>query len=322
MKVIRYHEKGDPDVLKVEEIDTPRPTEGEVLVKVEAVGVGYGDVLRRGFHYYPFPVPLPHIPGGFVAGTVIEQGEGVTSPPVGSRVYGMVGNGCAEFVAGPAAAFTLLPDAVSSLDAVAILSDGETASLILKQAGELKPRQTVFVPAAAGALGSVAVQLARLFGASKVFGGASSAAKLDAVLELGATAAFDYTVEGWSKKVLAANDDAGLDLALEMTGGPVLYETIELVRPGGRIVNYGNASDTDSPVNPRLLLRKNLTWTGFNFSPYIAEKMAARGALIELIAQGRLKASYATYPMHEAARVHQMIEARQTRGRQILLPHA
>lgn len=117
---------------------------------------------------------------------------------------------------------------------VACLSDGVTATLILKYVGQLQAGQSVFVPAAAGGLGFMAVQLAKLYGAGKVFGAASSPAKRQVVLDLGADAAIDYTVDGWAAQVKEANGGEQVDLALEMTGGPVFYETLEAVRPGGR----------------------------------------------------------------------------------------
>lgn len=320
MKVVRYHEKGEPSVLKVEDMAIPTPGEGEALVRIEASGIMYGHVLQRSGRHYPIPVTLPATPGGFVAGIVEAIGPGGDPQLEGARVYGFTPAAYAEYAIVALSGCVKLPEGVSPIEVVAVLSDGVTASLILKHAGRLVPGESVFVPAAAGGLGFVAVQLARLYGAHRVFGAASSPEKRSLVMELGADAAIDYTQEGWSKDVLTANNGEGVDLALEMTGGPVFYETLEIVKPGGRIVNYGNASDTDSPVNPRVLLRKSLTLTGYRGGPYLRHQPAAVDEVLALLAARKLRAQYQTYALSDAYKAHEAIEARQSIGRQILVP--
>lgn len=267
------------------------------------------------------PTPLPFTSGEAVAGVVHATGGGVSSDWVGKRVYGRVhSGGYAEYGVGLAQQFLELPDEVSAVDAVAVMSDGVTAALILKWVGRLRAGETVLVPAAAGGLGNVAVQLARLYGAKHVFGAASTKEKREIVMAAGADHAIDYTAEGWSADVKAHNDGVGVDLALEMTGGPVFYETIEAVRPGGRIVNYGNASDTDSPINPRQLLRKNLTLSGFLITgSFLEERMVAGREVLEFLRQGKLTAAATCYPLADAAQAHREIESRKSTGRQILL---
>lgn len=322
MKAVRFHEKGPADVLKLDEVAIPSPSAGELLIRIEAAGISYGDILRRRGGHYPMPTPLPFTPGEAVAGTVTAVGDDVSPNWVGKRVYGRVhSGGYAEFGVGLAQQFLRLPDAVSATDAVAVMSDGVTAALILKWIGRLTAGETVFVPAAAGGLGNVAVQLARLYGAKRVFGGASTDAKRQMVLDAGADHAIDYTQEGWSAEVKALNEEEGVHLALEMTGGPVFYETIEAVRNRGRIVNYGNASDTDSPINPRQLLRRNLTLTGFLITGnFLEERVEAGKEVLAFLAQGKLKAAATCYPLADAARAHSIIQERASKGRQILLP--
>lgn len=322
MKAVRFHEKGPAEVLTLEDVPKPAPGAGELLLRIEAAGISYGDVLRRRGGHYPVPTPLPCIPGEAVAGVVEAVGEGVSPDWLGKRVYGRVhSGGYAEYGAGVAQQFLALPDSVTSADAVAVMSDGITAALILKWVGKLTAGETVFIPAAAGGLGNVAVQLSRLYGAKRVFGGASTEAKRQAVLASGADAAIDYTAEGWSNVVKELNEGVGVNLALEMTGGPVLYETLEVVQSGGRIVNYGNASDTDSPVNPRVLLRRNLTLSGFLITgSFMEERMVAGRELLGFLAAGKLRAEYTCFPLGEAAEAHRKIESRASQGRMILLP--
>lgn len=321
MRAVRFHEKGPAEVLVLDEVPAPLPGQGELLVHIEAAGISYGDILRRRGGHYPMPTPLPFTPGEAVAGVVTMVGEGVSPDWVGKRVYGRVhSGGYAEFGIGAAQQFLALPDEVSAVDAVAVMSDGVTAALILKWVGRLRDGETVLVPAAAGGLGNVAVQLARLYGAKRVFGAASSDEKRSIVLAAGADHAIDYTVEGWSEEVKAHNDGVGVDLALEMTGGPIFYETIEAVRSGGRIVNYGNASDTDSPINPRQLLRRNLTLSGFLITgSFLEERMVAGREVLEFLRQGKIRVAATCYPLADAARAHRAIESRTSTGRQILL---
>lgn len=322
MRAVRFHEKGPADVLVVEDVPEPVARPGELLLKIEAAGISYGDILRRRGGHYPVPTPLPFIPGEAVAGTVEAVGGGVSADWIGKRVYGRVNSGgYAERGVGPAQQFLELPEGVSASDAVAILSDGVTAALILKWVGRLQSGESVFVPAAAGGLGNVAVQLARLYGAKRVFGGASSAEKRTIVMAAGADHAIDYTQKGWAAEVMALNEGQGVDLALEMTGGPVFYETIEAVRSGGRIVNFGNASDTDSPINPRQLLRRNLTLIGFLITGhFMEERMEAGREVLTFLQQGKIKVAATCYPLSDVAKAHQAIEERASTGRQILLP--
>ena len=320
MKVVRYYKKGPPHVLTVEDLPLPIPGEGEALVRIEASGIAYGHVLQRSGRHYPIPVTLPAVPSGVVAGVVEAVGPGGDAQLVGARIYGFSQAAYAEYATVAISSSVQLPDAVSAVDAVAVLSDGVTASMILKYAGRLEPGESVFVPAAAGGLGFVAVQLARIYGARKVFGAASSPEKRELVVDLGADAAIDYTQTGWAKQVLAENGEEGVDLALETTGGPIFYETLDIVKPGGRIVNYGNASDTDSPVNPRALLRKSLTLSGYLGTHYARFQPAAVAEVLRLLEDGKLQAQFQIYPLVEAHRAHEMIETRKSVGRQILVP--
>ena len=321
MKIVRYHEKGAPDVLRVDDVPMPSPRDGQVLIRVEASGISYGEVLQRGGRFYPVPVTLPAHPGLKVAGVVEGVGPGADAALVGKRVYTrLTGGGYSEYVVAPASGCVVLPEGVTSVDAVAVLSDGTTAAVLLKHAARLQPGQSVFVPAAAGGLGYMAVQLARLYGAGMVIGAASSPEKRKLVLDLGANAVVDYTQEGWAARVIAANGGEGVDIALEMTGGPIFYQTLEIVRPTGIVVNYGNASDTESLVNPRQLLIKGLTLAGFTVRHYPSQAEAAQQEVLTFLAAGRLSAISTTYPLEEASKAHAAIEQRRSQGRQILVP--
>lgn len=232
MKIVRFHEKGVPEVLKLEEHPIPAPGAGEALIRVEAAGVNYGDTLRRSGRHYPIPTPLPYAPGTQTIGMIERLGEGVDKALLGQRVFAAVpGGGYADYAIGSAATAYPCPAELPAAQAIAIMDQGATAALVLKVAGRIRAGDTVLVPAAAGGVGSLAVQLARIYGASRVIGLASTAAKRTLVVSLGADTAIDYTQDNWSQAVLDANGDKGVDLALEMTGGAVFHETLKAVKP-------------------------------------------------------------------------------------------
>lgn len=323
MKAARYHEKGAPEVLRVDEVDIPEPGPGEVLIKIEFAGVAYGDVLQRSGGHYPVQKPLPAIPGGGVYGVVEKLGEGVDPAWLGKKVTGGVRTGgYAQYGVGSAANLQELPEGVDPKAAIAGIDLAVMSVVVLTTVARMKQGDSVWIPAAAGGVGFMAVQIARLYGAGKVFAGASSDAKRKLVVEAaGADAAFDYTKEGWSNLVKEANAGEGVDIACETVGGPVFYETLEVVKPGGHIVNYGNASDTDSPVNPRVLLRKNLTLSGFMGGPYAAQRAKAREEVIELMRAGKLKTQVGgVFSLTDASKAHRAIEDRTSTGKIIIAP--
>jgi NADPH2:quinone reductase len=324
MRVVRYHKRGPAEVLQVEELPTPTPGEGEALVRIEATPVSYGDVLRRSEAYYPFLPKLPNILG-FLAVAVVEAvGPGVDTGLIGRRVLATVHTGSyAEQGLSKIGSFREIPANVDPITALAVYSEAETAGLAIRGAAKLQPGETVFVPAATGGVGFLVVQFAKLWGAKRVFGGASSEEKRAVVASLGAIP-IDYSKEGWSKAVIAQNDGKGVDLAFEVTGGPIFYETFEAVRIGGRVVNYGNVSDTDSPINPRALLRRNQTLTGFvrGADIFDAERARVYHDVEQMLKAGQLVAPLSkTFTLDQAADAHRALETRSTVGKVVLLPN-
>lgn len=323
MRIVRFHTKGTPDVLMVENQAIPVPAAGNVLLRVEAAGVNYGDTLRRSGRHYPIPTPLPYAPGTQVIGTIAGLGEGVDASLLGQRVFAAVPNGgYAEYAEGPAATTYPCPAALTGPQAIAIMDQGATAALVLKLAGRIQAGDTVLVPAAAGGVGSLAVQLARIYGASRVIGLASTAEKRALVVALGADAAIDYTQDDWSQAVLEANGGKGVDLALEMTGGAVFHETLKAVSAQfGRVVIYGNASDQAVDFNPRLLVGRNMTIAGFLLPAARAHLPEILAELAGFVIDGRLKPQIGgVYPLAEAPAAHHALESRQSTGALVLVP--
>lgn len=326
MRVARYHVKGGPEVFQIEDLPTPTPGEGEVLVRVEAVGIAYADILRRGTGYYPVQPELPHIPGTIAVATVLEVGDGVDAELVGKRVIANVHTGAyAEQGLAKVETLRTVPEGVDPIDALTVSSGAATAGLLLRAAAKLQQGESVFVPGATGTTGFLLTQLARIWGAGRVFGAASNDEKRAIVADLGAIP-IDYTVDDWSKQVLEQNDGKGVDLAFEATGGPVFYETFNAVRDGGRVVNFGNVSDTDSPINPRALLRRNQSLIGFynarSAELYPTERAQVLREIDELLVAGELKVPIGkTFTLDEVADSHRALEGRTSAGKVILLPN-
>ncbi|MHB8874737.1 MAG: quinone oxidoreductase family protein, partial [Myxococcaceae bacterium] len=193
MKAIRIRERGGPEALRLEEVETPSPRTGEVLVRVRAAGVNYADLMQRE-GTYPLPTRLPLTLGLEVAGTVGSLGPEVWGFAEGDRVLGGVGGGYAEYAVARVANVVPLPDGLDFAAATALLIQGATAHLMLA-AARVGHGQSVVVHAAAGGVGVLAVQLAKLRGAGPVIATASSARKLELAASLGADLGMDYTGE-------------------------------------------------------------------------------------------------------------------------------
>ncbi|MYL71513.1 zinc-binding dehydrogenase [Halobacillus litoralis] len=324
MKAIQFKEYGGPSVLEKVDVDRPELEAGEVLLKVHAIGVNYADTARREGAYV-VPTPLPFIPGAEVAGVVEEVGEGVTRVSKGDRVVTLVGSGgYAEYVKTKESTLIPIPEEVTDETAVALPLQGLTAYHILTTMGRLEKGETVLVHAAAGGVGSLAVQLAKHFGAGKVIATASSEEKLKLARDLGADHAINYTHSNWREEVLEATDGRGVDVALEMAGGDIFHETVKCMRAFGRVVVYGVASGEPAQMYPSGLMNRNLSVIGF-FLPQIMKKPVlfekSLNHLLKMIKSGDLKLTVGgVFHLEEAAHVHEVMQARKTKGKLVLKP--
>ncbi|MFC7322821.1 quinone oxidoreductase family protein [Halobacillus campisalis] len=324
MKAIQFKEYGGPDVLEQADVDRPIPEQGEVLVKVTAIGVNYADTARRQGAYV-IPTPLPFIPGAEVSGVVEKVGEGVGKFQEGDRVVTLIGSGgYAEYVTVDAKTLIPLPAELEDESAVAIPLQGLTAYHLLKTMGRIEQGETVLIHAAAGGVGSLAVQLAKHFGAGQVIATASTAEKLALAQELGADHLVNYTNPNWREEVMEATDGKGVDIALEMAGGNIFHETIKCMRSFGRVVIYGVASGQPAEMYPSGLMNRNLSVIGF-FLPQIMKKPAlfesSLQELLQLVQQGKLKLTIGgVYDLEDAAHVHELLQGRKTKGKLILKP--
>ncbi|TDK58776.1 quinone oxidoreductase [Bacillus salipaludis] len=324
MKVIQFSEYGGPEVLQLVEKEKPVPTGRNVLIEIKAIGVNYADTARREGQYV-VPTPLPFVPGAEIAGVVSKVGDQVKNVSPGDRVVTLIeSGGYAEFAVVDEQSLIPLPEQLDFRTAAALPLQGLSAYHILKTMGRLEKGESVLIHAAAGGVGTIAVQLAKLFGAGKVIATASSAEKLSLAAEMGADVLVNYTEEDWGLQVLEATGGRGVDVALEMAGGEVFNKTLKCLATFGRLVIYGVASGEQNRFYPSSLMARNQSVIGF-FLPQIMRKPELlQPSLMELLTylgDGKLKLTIGgVYPLREAASVHRLLQSRKTSGKLILEP--
>ncbi|MFS0776627.1 NADPH:quinone oxidoreductase family protein [Neobacillus sp. 3P2-tot-E-2] len=324
MKAVRLQEFGGPEVLEIVEIERPVPTGREVLVEIKAIGVNYADTARREGQYV-VKTPLPFIPGAEIAGVVVAVGEKVTTVKPGTRVVTLIeSGGYSEFALADERSLIPLPEQLDFRNAAALPLQGLSAYHVLKTMGRLEKGETVLVHAAAGGVGTLAVQLAKLFGAGKIIATASSAEKLKLARQMGADVLVNYTESNWVEQVLEATGGKGVDVALEMVGGDVFNKTLKCLATFGRLVVFGAASGQQSKMYPSSLMARNQSVIGF-FLPQIMRKPELlQPSLVELLTylgEGKLKLTIGgVFPLEDAVVVHRLLQSRKTTGKLILEP--
>ncbi|WP_153125110.1 quinone oxidoreductase family protein [Peribacillus tepidiphilus] len=324
MKAIQFTKFGGPEVLQKVEVEKPVPKGREVLIEIHAAAVNYADTARREGQYV-VKTTLPFIPGAEVAGIVVEVGEYVTSVKPGTRVVTLIeSGGYAEYAIADERSLIPIPEQLDFNQAAALPLQGLSAYHILKTMGRLQEGESVLVHAAAGGVGTLAVQLAKLFGAGKVIATASTEEKLQLAHEMGADVLINYTNENWEEQVLEATGGKGVDVALEMAGGDVFIKTLKCLATFGRLVIYGVASGEQSRFYPSSLMARNQSVIGF-FLPQIMRKpellKTSLQELFQYLAEGKLKLTIGdVFPLEEAAHVHALLQSRKTVGKLILEP--
>ena len=321
MKAVRINEFGSVDVLKWEEAADPKPRPHQVLIKVDAAGVNYADVMRRSGNY-PGP-DLPSSMGLEAAGTVAEVGSDVTGLSVGQRVMAMGPGGQAEYVAVNANFVFPYPETVDPVEAGGMPIVFLTSYHLLKTRGRLEPGHTVLVQAGASGVGTVAIQLAKAWGA-RVIATASTQEKLDLCRSLGADVTINYTEQDFEEAVGRESGGQGVELVLECVGGPVLEKSVRCIAPYGRLITYGNASGTPANLPAADIFSANRTVIGFSIgrSPQgTLDHQAAMAEIFPMLADGKAKLVVdRVLPMSDVASAHQHLANRGTRGKVILTP--
>ena len=321
MKAVRIHEFGDLDVLRWEEAPDPKPGPHHVVIKVESAGVNYADLMRRGGGY-PGP-DLPSTMGLEAAGSVVEVGASVTGITVGQRVMAMGPQGQAEYVAVNSNFVFPYPETLDPVQAGGMPIVFLTSYHLLKTRGHLQPGDTVLVQAGASGVGTVAIQLAKAWGA-KVIATASTQDKLDLARSLGADVTINYTTDDFETAVQEQTNGEGVELVFECVGGQVLEKSVRCVAPYGRLITYGNASGTPASLAAADIFAANRTVVGFSMGRSPAGRLDHKSAMAELfpmISEGRTKLVVdQVMPMSQVADAHRHLAARGTRGKVILTP--
>lgn len=315
MKAIRVHELGGADKLTLEDVEKPTPKADEVLVKVAAAGINYADTMMRAGNYLTKP-DLPLTLGYEVAGTIEELGAEVTKFQKGQRVLATASSGgYAEFATAKAATVLPLPDGLGFGESTALLVQGLTALGLLNGT---KSGQSILIHAAAGGVGSLLVQLAKLKGL-KVIGTASSEQKLQLVADLGADFAVNYSEADWTDEVLQATDGKGVDWIIEMVGGAVVAQNLKVLAKHGTMWVYGSASGEDFKVSVLSLMAKNHKIQGYwLMNESLENRIAFTKELLEYYGAGKLKIQVTEFPLEQAKEAHEAIESRKTTGKVVL----
>ncbi|WP_046247122.1 quinone oxidoreductase family protein [Hymenobacter terrenus] len=325
MKAIVIEETGSPDVLRLQEVPTPTPGPGQVLVKTHVAGINFADTAQRK-GTYPLPLQLPVTPGFEVGGTVTELGPDVSTARVGDRVAVFLAapGGYAEYLVADAATLIPVPDHLSFEQAVALLVQGLTAYFLLQQAAPMQPGQRVLVHAAAGGVGSLAVQLAKLLGAGQVIATASTPTKLDLTRRLGADVAINYSDADWPAQVLAATNGQGVDTVLDSVSGTVGDQSLAVLAPFGRWVSYGAPSTSGTQIGAEQVMQmifRNQSFVGFALYGITPERIQqALQVMFAYVGEGKLQVIVdQTFPLADAAVAHRAIEERRTTGKVLLV---
>jgi NADPH:quinone reductase len=322
MKAVQVSRFGGPEVLEVVDLDAPEAGPGHVLVDVTAAGVNYADTHATDDTYLR-PQRLPFVPGAEVVGRARGGAHD------GERVVALLGGGggYAEQAAAPESVVFPVPEEISDAVALALVLQGTTAWHLLRTSTRLGPGQSVVVHAAAGGVGSIAVQLAKQWGAGRIIATGSSAEKRDLALDLGADVAVDVsgttTADEVRDLLREANGGRGVDVVLEMTGGHVFDGSLAALAPLGRLAVYGLASRTPpTAVPPVELMAQSRTVAGFWLIHAVQAPDGLQPAMDELVSltrTGRLRPVVGgSYPLAAARDAHEALLGRGTTGKLVL----
>ncbi len=324
MKAAVITEFGGPEVLKIIEMDRPSIGNTEVLVKVVATSVNFADIKARVGHYHGTGHP-PFIPGLDAAGIVEEVGAEVQHINVGDRVIAFPKTGSyAEYIVADDALTFVIPDKLDFDIAAACPTVAFTSYTLLANVATLQAGETVLIHAAAGGIGTTAIQLAKLLGAGLVIGTVGNKAKISAAIDAGADHVICYESEDFAEKVNELTDGNGADVILDSISGWVTKKSIDCLAYYGRLVNFGIANgDVPGIVKSTDLHSSCRSILGFSLGttrkkrPHLLRDMSQK--VLPYLADGRLQMKIsAQYSLEEAALAHELVESRQSTGKVLL----
>lgn len=321
---IRFYETGGPEVLRYEEVAVGEPGPGQVRLRHAAVGLNYADTYFRNGTY---PIPMPNGMGVEGAGVVEAIGEGVTHVAVGDRVtytgfLNTLGAYSTERLI-PAAPLIKLPDNIAFETAAAMTMRGLTSAYLMRRIHDFKPGDSILLHAAAGGVGLIVAQWAKLLGLT-VIGTVSSDAKAEVARAHGCDFTIDYSHEDVAKRVRALTDGAGVDVVFDSVGKNTFLGSLDSLKRRGLMVCVGTASGPIDGFNPQLLAMKgSLYLTRPALADYIAdpaEKTALAGELFDHVGSGRIKIEInQKYALQDAVQAHRDLESRKTTGSSVFI---
>ncbi len=322
MKAIVIAAQGGPSALTLTEVPDPEPGPGEALIAVEAAGVNFVDVYQRSGLY---PMTLPFIPGREGAGMVLAVGDGATGIAVGDRVgWATVGGSYADRTVVPVEKVVPIPEAVETTIVAAVLLQGITAHYLATDTFPLGPGDRCLIHAGAGGVGLLLTQIAKLKGA-EVFTTVGTAEKAVLSRAAGSDHVIDYSATDFGDAVEEIAGPNALDVVYDGVGAATFMTGLDLLRPRGLMVSFGNASGAVPEIAPLLLSEKGSL---FLTRPTMAHYLRTRGELLsrchdlfELIGAGKLEVRIGSeYPLADAADAHRALEERRTTGKVLLRP--
>jgi NADPH2:quinone reductase len=317
VRAIQITEFGGPEVLRLAELPTPEPSAAQTLIEVRRAGINFADTHQR-TNSYVAKAQLPLVPGSEVAGVRAGTSE---------RVVALCGSGgYAQYALAPSSLTFPIPDEVDDGTALSLLLQGMTAWHLYRSCARIAPGESVVVHAAAGGVGSLAVQLGKQLGAGRVIATASSEEKRALALELGADAVTDSKPDGLTERLIECNGGREVDAVFEMAGGEVFERSLRALAPFGRIVVCGIASGEKNMVSTGHLLRHSRSVIGWWLFHTLDHPEMIDEALADLFARaarGDLRAVVGgTYPLEQAARAQIEMQERRTSGKLLLDPWA
>ena len=325
MTAIKVSRPGGPEALVPVEIAMPEPGAGEVLIRVEAAGVNRPDLLQRQ-GMYPPPPGAPDTPGLEVAGEIVAVGPGTARWKLGDRVTALVaGGGYAEFCLAPGPQCLPVPSGLNMIEAGALPETFFTVWVNVFERGRLQPGETLLVHGGASGIGTTAIMVASSLGA-RVFATAGGPEKCAACVSLGAERAIDYRTEDFVEITRTATDGKGVDVVLDMIGGPSVMRNVQALAVDGRLSFIAFLEGSRVEVDLLQVMLKRLTITGSTLRArpvaYKGEVAAALEARVwPLLSGGRFKPVIdSTFPLREAAAAHERLESRGTVGKVVLVP--
>ena len=322
MKAIRIHAPGGPEVLRYEDAPEPKPSAGQAVVKIEAAGLNYIDVYyRTGLYKAEMPLTL----GLEAGGTVSAVGEGVRDVKVGDKVaYTGVPGAYAEYAAVPAERLVVLPSGVSTRQGAAAMLQGMTAHYLASTTWPLKPGDACLVHAAAGGVGLLLCQMAKMRGA-RVIGTVSTDEKAKLARDAGAAEVIQYTQQDFEAEVKRLTGGTGLQVVYDSVGKTTFEKGFNCLAPRGMMVLYGQSSGPVGTFDPGILAAKgSLFLTRPSLFAYTAsrEELVHRaGEVLGWIRDGKLKLRMEhEFPLKDIAEAHRQLEGRKTTGKVLLIP--